>query len=133
MRSREEVMALDEDPLLKTDVANPSPLARDGRDGPADERVAPLAAEVEMRAMVELGKRRASLRHKAFVIGWPVCTAVLMFLGFGIIPAAVIGSAAAGAFTKVYVVRRNRSLVEEVCRDLGINPLAFWPERYLID
>ena len=111
-----------------------NPWAGAPRDaGFASAPVAPLSPEVEMRAMAELGQRRAKARNRAFVIGWPACTIVLVLVGVGVILAAILGSAIAGAITKVYMRSRNRALADEVCRDLGINPAAFSPERYLID
>jgi hypothetical protein len=95
-----------------------------------EERLSP---EVEMRAMAELGKRRAKTRNRTFAIAWPVCTAGLMLVGLGLIPAGLIGSALAGLATKGYMKSRNRALADAVARDLGVNPLAFSPERYLID
>jgi len=86
-----------------------------------------------MRAMAELGKRRASVRNRTLAITLPFSAAVLIVIGLGFIPATIADSALGGLLTKVYMKRRNRSLADDVCRDLGINPLAFSPERYLID
>ena len=116
----------------KANVENQTPVAKRA-DAAAAGPVAPLSPELEMRAMAELGKRRASVRNRTLAITLPSSAIVLMVIGLGFIPAMIVGSALGGVLTKVYMKRRNRSLANDVCRALGINPLAFNPERYLID
>jgi hypothetical protein len=99
--------------------------------GPAPARLAP---DVEARAMELLGKLRSRTVARSFAVGWMASMGGLMaVVGMGLIPALIVGSLLGGAISKAYCRWRRPALAEKVCRQLGIDPRAFAPDRYLID
>ena len=109
------------------------PYAPPRTDRPGVAAAAPLTAELEMRAMAELGKRRSRAKVRAFAVMWMLFTGGLAVIGVGLLPAFLAGAGLAGVGSRAYLRGRNRALAEAVCRDLGIDPAAFAPERYLVD
>ena len=90
-----------------------------------------LPPEVELRAMALLGHKRSRSTGASFAIAWAACIAVLMFVT-GLIWAFFVGAALAGVISRAYVRSRTPALVAAVCKELGLPPGSFRPERYLL-
>jgi hypothetical protein len=90
-----------------------------------------LPAELELRAMELLGRKRSRLTGVSFAVSWAIFT-VLLALFLGLIWAFILGGALAGAFSRYHVRNKTPILVAEVSAELGIPPGAFQPERYLL-
>jgi hypothetical protein len=90
-----------------------------------------LPAELEIRAMELLGRKRSRSTGASFAVAGAICVAALAFVT-GLFWAFVVGGAIAGAISKAWVRSRTPALVAEVCAELGIAPGLFKPEGYLL-
>jgi hypothetical protein len=94
--------------------------------------VHPLSPEQEGEAVKAFGLRRMRAKGWAFGIGWLVCTPLLLLVT-GFVVALLLGAGLGAGIASLYVKTRRQAMVDAVCRDLGLHPQAFSPDRYLVD
>ena len=94
--------------------------------------VRPLSPEQEGEAIKAFGLRRLRAKSRAFAVGWLVCTTLLLLVT-GFVLALLIGAGLAAGISTLYVKARKQAMVDAVCRELGLHPHAFSPDRYLVE
>ena len=93
--------------------------------------VRPLSPEQEGEAIKAFGLRRMRAKSWAFGIGWLICTPLLLLVT-GFVVALLLGAGLAAGISTLYVKARKQAIVDAVCRELGLHPRAFSPDRYLV-
>jgi hypothetical protein len=90
------------------------------------------APDLEMKAMQEIGRLRTKVGTWSFVIAWPALTALMFFVGLGLIWAFLLAAVLAGAASKAFVSSQTNAIIEEACRRVGVSRVALGAERYIL-
>jgi hypothetical protein len=94
--------------------------------------VQPLSPEAEGEAIRLFGIRRMRTKSRAFGVAWLLCTPLLLLVT-GFVAALLGGAGLAAGLSSFYVRMRKEAIVNAVCRELGLPPRAFSPDRYLVE